>query len=144
MKLTRKLFAVCSITAGFFVLAVAQDQGTRITTDHELKQWFSQNRTDFDKLRVFSDTFEKANQVAERSVKEPGSIDPELQQAVKKLHIVELGVFVDGDVEIVVNKEGGSRAGFLYSPGWKNPRQKAPPYTVLESLGDDWYMFRRS
>lgn len=144
MKLTRKLLALCSIAAAFCVLAVAQDQGTRLTNNHEMKQWFTQNRTDFDKLRKFSSRFEGADPGADKEVKKPGSIDPELRQISKKLHVMELGSFVDGDVEIVVNKDDRSRAGYLFSPGRRNHSGKAAPYIALESLGDDWYLFRRS
>ena len=142
MKPTRKVLALCSIAAAFCVVAVAQNQRPRLTTDQELKQWFSENRTDFAKLsHIF--TSEVADSRDRKEVKEFGTIDPELQRIARKLRITELAFWVDGDVEVVVSKEGRSRSGYLFSPGRKNYRDKAP-YVVLESLGNDWYLFRKS
>lgn len=143
MKVTRRLLAFCSIAAAFCVVAVAQNQRTRLTTDQELKQRFTENREDFDKLSNFFSLSEAADARAVKEFKKPGSIDPDLLRIAKQLHIIELHPWADGELEIVVNKDGRARVGYLFAPGRKNYSDKAP-YVVLESLGDDWYLFRRS
>jgi hypothetical protein len=144
MRLTFRLVVLCLVATTFPLLAAAQNQKPALTTDQDLKQRFSRNHADFDELRKFSNRFENPNSAGDKEVKKFGAVDPELQQIVKRLHVMALASFADGDVEIVVDEHDGTKAGYLFSPGRKNHVDEVEPYTLLKSLGDDWFVFRKT